>query len=206
MGINNSKSIENLTFKIHQELSHIGTTSQCKVGTGNITLKNSNRCAISRENKCALDGNMAIDAVAKGIMKAWLEASPEQKILLLPDVNINETQLNVTNKIKYLINQKCGISRTVTEDIVNRDLIINDCDHATIFNTNTGSIGANCGIRSAIDTINKTDKPQPKTKTLDIMIQIIKENSMISFGLFSGCFAVLCIFLIMAIIALTNLI
>lgn len=160
MGANVSKSISNTTSKIINELEQkakASATSECSVTTGNITLKNANRCSVTNENRCTTNVSAALDSISEAAARAWSEATNEQKTSLLPGVNVNDTVQNVASIIKTKLNQSCEAGSNNTLKISTGDIVMDGCIDSEVQNINAGSAEANCAVKTIISTIVQAD-------------------------------------------------
>lgn len=211
MGTNSSKAISNVTNKIVFEMEqtdNVNKTTQCPIQNSNINLINPKNCKVIKQNLCGAYTEDAISSISKGVFDAWSGATNAQKIFLLPNIDINETQGNVQNFIKQKINQTCQANSTVTSAISKKDININGCENSKIININTGDIQANCGIISILDSINKTYNP-PNTETIgdiyDARFNGLSESGTIGIGkiniyIYAIFYVLLCFFLMLIII------
>lgn len=167
MGINVSKSMNNVSEKIINELEQslgASATANCSVITGNIILKNANRCGVRNENRCSANASAAMEAISRAAANAWLSASNEQKSFLLPGINVNETEQNVSSIILSQLKQKCQANSALTQSIATGDLILDGCIDSYIYNINSGSAEANCAIKSIMNTIIEADIKQQSSQ------------------------------------------
>jgi hypothetical protein len=155
MGINASKSINNVSNKIMNELEIIGfnASGNCDVATGDIILINPDQCTVTNQNRCSDDLDKALEAISKGSYGAWKEASSIQKILLIPGANISHTSKNIQELILLMLKDKCPKNSATTQAISESDLLFEGCLNASITNINAGSATANCAIKTIINTI-----------------------------------------------------
>ena len=198
MGINVSKSVSNVTSKIINELEQstgANATTNCSVSTGNITLRNANRCNVTNENRCSANASAALDAISKAAANAWADASTQQKTAILPGINVNDTTQNVASIIRSRLNQQCQAGSSLTQSIATGDLTLDGCIDSNIVNINAGSVEANCGIKTIMNAIVEADaKQQSGQVTGDLFGSLfggIGRNSIISF--------IVCIILIIII-------
>ena len=155
MGINASKSINNVSNKIMNELeiSGINASRECEVNVGNIVLINPDKCTVTNQNRCSTDSDMAIEVIAKAAMKAFKEATSIQKSLLIPGININDSNENIQKLIKSMLLDKCRENSATTISIAESDLLFQGCLNENIININAGSAVSNCAIKTIINTI-----------------------------------------------------
>jgi len=160
MGANVSKSISNTTSKIITELEQKAkatASSDCSVTTGNITLKNANKCSVTNENRCTANVSIALDSISEAAARAWSEATNEQKTSLLPGVNVNDTVQNVASIIKNKLNQSCEAGSDITLRIATGDIVMDGCIDSHVRNVNAGSAEANCAVKTILNTIVQAD-------------------------------------------------
>ena len=197
MGINVSKSVSNVTSKIINELEQsIGAsaTANCSVVTGNIVLKNANRCGVQNENRCSANASAALDAISTAAAKAWADASVQQKTAILPGVNVNETSQNVATIIASKLKQTCQSGSSLTQSIATGDLILDGCTDSNITNINAGSAEANCGIKSIMNAIVQADaKQQANQVTGDLFGSLFSNVGYVASGILLLC---ICLFII----------
>ena len=159
MGINVSKSINNFLVKTLNEIEQTGAnaTKNCNVGTGDIILMNNENCTTTNHNRCSDNAESTLNAISRASLSAWKEASPTQNQLLIPGVNINDTNENILELIKRMLRDKCPENSAVTQSVAESDLVFQRCRDENIPNINAGTARANCAIRTVIKTIMAAD-------------------------------------------------
>jgi cobalamin biosynthesis Mg chelatase CobN len=153
MGTNVSKSISTINQEIAQTLSQESTASanaDCAVKTGKIILKNADGCSVKNHNFCSATAGAAIDTTVDAAVKAFNDATKEQKAAVLPGINANSTQQEIKTAIRSTLEQKCGAKSDVRNNIITDDIIIEGCKNSTIDNINTGDAAATCGVRAVM--------------------------------------------------------
>ena len=168
MGANVSQSVSNVSNKISQELqqnANASASAQCSVKTGDIILNNAKRCSVTNENRCIADSSAALDAISKAAAESLSMASNEQKTVLIPGVNVNNTSQSMATEIRNILKQRCQSNAALAQEIAAGNIIINGCEDSNIYNTNAGSASANCGIKTIMDTINKASTTQNSKQT-----------------------------------------
>mgnify|MGYP001763925008 CR=1 FL=1 len=159
MGITVSRSINNALNKIIDELEKTGAnaTKNCEVSIGDIILIDNNKCTVTKQNRCSDNSEEAINAIARAATNAWKEASPTQKMFLIPGVNINDSSENIQELIKRMLREKCLENSAITQSLSQSDLIFRGCQNISIPNINAGTARANCAIRTIIKIIIEAD-------------------------------------------------
>lgn len=208
MGINASRSLSNVTNRIDQSLklnARATSNINCNANVGAIRIGTNRRCNIITENRCGASASASIDAIASAAAQALNEASTEQKTLLLPGFNFNDSSLNTTNEIKRRLSAKCESDAIVANEIGIGDIWMETCEDADIRNINAGNASANCAMRTIMnDVLNAQNIIDNKQTTGEVNLGNIlgfgnlgQSGSLISV---ISCFSIICIFLIIILV------
>jgi hypothetical protein len=155
MGTNVSKSVSKITQDISNKLNQESTASSsadCGIKTGNIILKNAERCTVRNQNFCGVTAGAVIDTAVESAASAFNSATAEQKAAVLPGMNINSSYQDIETAIKNELEQKCSSNSDLRNQIVTSDIIIEGCKDSEIININTGDATTTCGVRAIMQT------------------------------------------------------
>lgn len=207
MGANSSKSLENVTSEINNELAQLSQSSavtDCSINVGNITFNDAQNCTITNTNRCVSNSSSALNAIATAAANAFQTASTAQKTQLIPGINVNESSQNIQQYITQELNQKCQANSSTTQSIATGNINFDECVDSNIINVNAGSAVANCGIKTilqAVETQQQNASSNQSTASLASGIGLPNlTTTMIGIGAAICLCLIICIVLIIIII------
>lgn len=159
----------------YSRILKINTTSSisCNVLFDKIELRNSFNCNINIINKCISNNSNSLNIFLKTLIdnKKFMSDEIRKKIEKNLDINLD---IDADQQVNSGFMKRCNISSTVSNIIVIKNLIIQNCTgilNSSFLFYNTGDVNSNCGINELTNAISTKDK---QTKQIDLIYYLNK--------------------------------
>jgi hypothetical protein len=207
MGANATKTVSKITNDISNQIDNSSTSSaiaDCSIKSGNIILRRAKNCQVIDQNKCGASASSVIDATVDAAVAAFNTATTEQKTNLLPGINSSSTEQEIKTAIRNTIIQKCQSDAKIRDEIINRDIILEDCENSNIQNINVGDATALCGIKTVMKAATDTKTESKSTQSTGSLLDAIGFGNMGGYSTYgivaSSSSCVCCILIILVLV------
>lgn len=136
----------------------------CNVVFDKIELRDSFNCNINIINKCISNNSNSLNIFLSTLIDNKKFMSEELKKKIEKNLGIN-LDIDSNQQANSGFMKRCNISSNVSDIIVIKNLIIQNCTsivNSTFLFYNTGDVNSNCGINELINAISTKDKQTKK--------------------------------------------